>query len=422
MPPFRRALLVVLIVLSAPAPLLACLWDYDTLRDEKRGLPGVAEVLAGKWEKHSPFFYEQRVRKMKELIAREPGNLPAYDNLAVAYEKLGDYDSAIHVMMRKERVKAGEYTTYANLGTFYLHKGDLDEGILYIRKALEINPNAHFGREEYQLQLAEFLRAGRADPRLLKATNFLGMWDGRRLTQEEVRQLLWGVDARPSSGQTTRPTTQAATRPGAGPTAADDAGDPDSVYGTYGDNYDWAYRGSPEWVRKQGFKDNVFDGIVGMIRFGTGTSPELYLALGDLLVLRGDKNLAYRAYQRALELNHPRQEYLKMMMRGLREMIPDRASIEPEAIAADRADAEAWVKAYQEFEDDLLREGKDVDDEANYAPFYRKHGRAVLADPFRVGDYVNGKTAPYLGLACFVAFFTAVPVAVVLVMRRRSRR
>src|SRR5438045_1025257 len=150
-----------LIVAALARPAAACLWDYDTILDEKRGLPGVAEILAGKWERHSRFFYENRVKRATTLLAREPGNLAAYDDLAVAYEKLGDQDCAIEVTLRKDKIKPGEYTTHANLGTFYLHKGDFENGIAHIRKALEINPDAHFGREKYQLMAAEYLLEAR---------------------------------------------------------------------------------------------------------------------------------------------------------------------------------------------------------------------------------------------------------------------
>ena len=34
------------------------------------------------------------------------------------------------------------FNTYANLGTFYLHKGDFENGITYIRKALEVKPDS----------------------------------------------------------------------------------------------------------------------------------------------------------------------------------------------------------------------------------------------------------------------------------------
>jgi tetratricopeptide (TPR) repeat protein len=273
-----------------------------------------------------------------------------------------------------------------SLGTFYLHKGDFDNGILYIRKALQINPDAHFGREEYQLRLAEFLREGRSEPRRLRATDFLLIRDGMVLTPAAAKEAA-------ETGLTEFTRAMAAVVASTQP-ATTQRVDPDEVYADPDVAVDiqrWAYRGRPERLREMGFKDNVFDGIVGMIRFGTGTSSELYLTLGDLLVLRGDKNLAYRAYQRALDLDHTRKKYLEAVMKALSDTIYDTTSIQPEAIAADRANAEAWVSAYQNYEDQLLREGKDVDDEANYARFYREFGPAMLPQPFRAADYVNPK-------------------------------
>jgi len=163
--------LALVAVLAAPAA--ACIWDDDTLLDERRGLPGVAEVIAGKWERHSPFFYEHRVTVMAARLAKDANDLAAYDNLAVAYEKLGKADDAIAVMLKKDKVKPGEYTTEANLGTFYLHTGDMENGIAHIRKALEINPDAHFGREKYQLMAAEYLQRAKANPSELDLGSFV---------------------------------------------------------------------------------------------------------------------------------------------------------------------------------------------------------------------------------------------------------
>ena len=137
----------VLTVLFTAGTAAACLWDYDTLRDEKRGLPGVAEVLAGQWEQHSRFFYEHRVAGMKAKLAAHPDDWDAMDNLAVADAKLDDLNAAIAVMLDKERRHPGQYTTASNLGTFYMFKGDLPAAIAQLKRALAINPNAHFGRE-----------------------------------------------------------------------------------------------------------------------------------------------------------------------------------------------------------------------------------------------------------------------------------
>ncbi len=47
--------------------------------------------------------------------------------------------------------------TLANLGTLYLHSGNASRGKELIARAIAINPDAHFGREKYQLWLAEYI-------------------------------------------------------------------------------------------------------------------------------------------------------------------------------------------------------------------------------------------------------------------------
>ena len=70
---------------------------------------------------------------MKEEVAREPNRLDLYDDLAVAYDRLGQSDKAIAWMERKRQL-LGQlpedapgrrdvlYRYYANIGTFYAHR------------------------------------------------------------------------------------------------------------------------------------------------------------------------------------------------------------------------------------------------------------------------------------------------------------
>lgn len=365
-----KPLLVIGALLVIAAPVLACLWDEDTLRDERSGMPGIAEVLAGRFEKHSEFFYKKRIESMTALIAADPKNLAAYDNLAVAHEKLGDQDAAIAVMLEKEKIAPGEYTTAANLGTFYLHKGDFENGIAHIERALVINPDAHFGREEYQLKLARFLRDAKANPKLLETQNFLGV-DFERGDEGQFRRV-----------------------------------------------NDTLSRG-PGPLGKLGLKENVFDGIVGMLRFGTGKSAELHFVLGELLAYRGDKHLAYRAYQRAIDLNHPRSEEIGHYMAAVKDGVEHAHNFAPEVIAKERADAEAWVKAYQDYEDQLLRDGKDVTDERSYAAFYRRHGQARVAETLSAVPSLKPRHYTYAALAGAVLFVIAL---VVIEVRQRLKK
>jgi tetratricopeptide (TPR) repeat protein len=379
-----RNLLIATIILLITSPAIACLWDYDTLRDEKRGMPGIAEVLAGQWERHSKFFYENRVAKMKSLLAVHPENQDAIDNLGVAYFKLGDSDSAIAVMLDKEKRFPGKYTTYSNLGTFYMLKGDLDGAINCLHKALAINPNAHFGREEYQLDLAEYLQKAKADPSVLD------------------HSFVYAIVNPP----------QAATEPA---TDLSDVGSLEVEEFERDRNY-----GNPGRFESAGLKPNIFEGVVGMLRFGTDQSPDLYFALGDLLAIHGDKNLAVRAYQRVLDLNYSHAEAVRTAMDQVQEMEVPRGGLDPAVISAERADAAKWVAAYQKFEDDLVRRGGNTEAEASYAPFYAIYGRALKTNDVFPRDYLNGNVVQKMPVATAIVV-VLIALGVILILRFARR-
>ena len=277
---------------------------------------------------------------MRAKLAAHPDDWDAIDNLAVALEKLDERDAAIAVLLDKERRRPGQYTTAADLGTVYLHRGDLAAGIDWLHKALAINANAHFGREEYQVRLSEFLVRAEVMPEI-RDDDFL------RLRHYD-------------------PYTAATTAPATGPSDARQPTDETFLYDL-----------SPRRLETYGLKPNVVDGLVGMVRFGTGTSPDLYFALGDVLAARGDKNLAVRAYQRALDYGHPRPEAVRHAMTEVSEMQVPKGGLDPAVVAAERVAAGKWVTEYQRFEDDLIRTGRDTEDEANYAPFYATHARLL---------------------------------------------
>lgn len=154
-----------------------CLWDSDTLRAEIRGLPEVADVVAGRFDREPDLHYEMRLARVSKAISKGEKGFELYDDAGVACDRLGRHDEAIKWMDRKKEVlrsgniardvfEEAEYRRLANLGTFLVHRwfadgasmedqGDLKEGVLRLREALEINPDAHFGREAVQVALLE---------------------------------------------------------------------------------------------------------------------------------------------------------------------------------------------------------------------------------------------------------------------------
>jgi hypothetical protein len=175
----KRVLTVSTLLLALPLSVAACLWDRDTPADEARGLPEVVAVLTGRFPRNPPLFYEMRLKRVTAHLRDHPDDLDAYDDAGVACDRLGDGDVAIAWMKKKHeqiarlddsspKIKDHRYRYHANLGTFLAHRwvrqgGDrarIDEvkrSRDEIAAAIEINPNAHFGREKYQLRVLDWI-------------------------------------------------------------------------------------------------------------------------------------------------------------------------------------------------------------------------------------------------------------------------
>lgn len=150
-------LLLVFAGIVASPEARACYWDTETLMHERARFPSALELMTGKFLRHTPEFYAWRVQDRLARIAREPDNLALVDDLSVAHDKLGQHAEAIAAALAILPREPRRYETLANLGTFYLHSGDFERGLEFIDKALEVNPDAHFGRERYQRWLAEYV-------------------------------------------------------------------------------------------------------------------------------------------------------------------------------------------------------------------------------------------------------------------------
>lgn len=233
--------LIVFFILSLISVFgLACLWDEDTIEMERQRFPNVLELITGNFVRHSTEFYEWRINDRLEKLKSQPHHVAFYDDLAVAYDKVGKSKKAIQIMLQKESIKAGLYETYANLGTFYIHDNQLEQGLVYINKAIEINPEAHFGREVYQKYLVEYI----LEKKKGKHNNFYDFLTKKLPDKSKDKR-----------GELTKKASQKAVK-----------------------------------------------GVLGMMRFGHYDSPVLLEALGNLLIRNYDNNavhLAFLAYRQA---------------------------------------------------------------------------------------------------------------------------
>ncbi len=271
--PSIAILLVFTLVCSSVQPAVACIWDSDTLAAEIKGVPDVVDVIVGRFERQPAKYYEMRLERVTKLLEEDPKNLAAYDDAGAACDRLGRGDEAIAWMEKKKAVLEEmdssnptvvehRYRYLANVGTFWVHRWfsrgadrtQLDEvrtGRDFIAQAIELNPDAHFGREKYQLMAIDLILEEPAEP----------TEDSTDRTKE-LPLLLKGVD-------------------------------PGDVYHAVKDNGSLAANGMADAVR----------GLSGLIALGNAwESVDVYHALSYALQAEGRSQPAFLATQRAIEL------------------------------------------------------------------------------------------------------------------------
>ncbi len=271
-----RVVPTLLLCLVVPWPAAACYWDRDTLAMERKRFPDAARLLAGQVLRQPQALYLDRITECRALIAEGRDELPLRDDLAVALDKTGQHAEAIRVAEESLARAPERYETLANLGTFHAHAGNLEKGAEFIRAALRVNPQAHFGREVVQLRVVEYVLARRAArPGLpLDATYDDAIARLRATPDFEGRAL-----------------------------------DPDGIWLGEGDLFET--RGFAAFAQAGGLdRDAALKGLLGMMMFGQPDHPVLLEALGDVLMWdrrqkQDAKRLAGWAYLRAAEVADP---------------------------------------------------------------------------------------------------------------------
>ncbi len=178
---------IVLVVLLFASQASACLWDYDTLYEEEQGVEDIRDVIVGNFARNPPRYYEMRLARVSKLLETNPDNLDLYDDASVSCDRLHRVDEAIGWQEKKLAAMARlkydpkehaqpnhRYRHLANIGTHYAHRwlmnekkwddlSDLTKARDFVSKAIKEYPDAHFGREKYQLLAIECIIRQSAD-------------------------------------------------------------------------------------------------------------------------------------------------------------------------------------------------------------------------------------------------------------------
>jgi len=374
----------------------------------------VHDVLHERYPRHGTGYYEARnqlvrAQMKKPVDPNDPrSSMNVYfalnDDLGAGLDYLKQDDKAVEVL--KDKLSKQEtlgytgrqlYTSYANLGTFLIHgnfakamRGDaaakegVREGLAFIHKSMEVNPEAHFGREIWQAVTAEFLLAALEKPGLLLQYDIVGNRLDRQVNPTQERSL---KDA--------------------------------EKYGLFGANrdvtdllnlkapQDLRYRLRYQYIKhvgaEEGWNESVatshrapvpFDeptlGIIGMWRLGGGANPHFALALGEIMMRVGQRYIAWCAYERAIMLAERFWPNPNIQARFVEHCLNRQAIIEdgfpPSEVkelrprfTAELAYGQGYQKAYQDFEAKRIKQGATLDDSSFYDAFFAQHGQIASA-------------------------------------------
>ncbi len=200
----------IVILFLALLPARACLWDRDTLAEEAKGKLDTVKAITGWFDRYPPKYYEMRLERVTKELAAGPEDLDLYDDAGVACSRLGRHDEAIAWMVKKKAIldrmpeaetAEARYRYLSNIGTFHLIRwivkpqaernadlSDLKASEDFIARALEINPNAHFGREKFQLMLIRWLLGPGLGPDDFYDANFLNLQTNVRMHLGAIQQ------------------------------------------------------------------------------------------------------------------------------------------------------------------------------------------------------------------------------------------
>jgi hypothetical protein len=410
----------------------------------------VHDVIHERFPRHGKAYYRERNRLAREGIAQEkasnPGGKPSaryfalLDDLGAGLDYLGEHDEAVRVLRGKlqEQQAAGRkgrdlYTTYANLGTFLIHgsfkkaqQGDpaakerLREGLQFIHKSIEVNPEAHFGREIWQAVTAEFLLAAMEDKRILLKYDLAGnqldeavsrgtaMIDGSPRKAEGYARAVADYLADPKSPRVEADLRQTITR----------IGSPDAASET-----------KTSQKEPVAFDEPVL-GVIGMWRLGGGANPHFALMLGETMYRVGQRHIAWCAYERAAGLadrfwpdaaiQKKFVEHCRARQRAILDDLPpgERDTL-PRRFEVELAHGLRYQEAYQNYEKEKIAAGGSLDDPPFYDDFHARHG-PIASPPGDADSLVVEKTAPGWDLAGPLFCAGVFGLAAALLLRFRA--
>jgi hypothetical protein len=322
------------LLLAAHLASAACNCALPNLAAERTALPAVYDQVFGLVPPHVPAYWQARLTKLAATPA-EQWTLEQHLSAAVAEIQLGRERQAAARL--RAQLDAGRLTPEleVTLARALCRLSHWSEAVPLLQHAVETTATPP-ARWRWQLLAAQHGYA--FDAITLKS------WHGG----------MCGFELSDRLGDNFR---QAAPKP------ADDA----------------AFRAEYEaglWL-KLGLPGDAFNGELGVFDLTRRDAPEGYFMLAELLAGAGYRRLAWHAYQRAWDLEHPRSIDIPTWQAAVAEPLgeADKYDLSPPRHYVIRRAVVNWVAEWRKWEAKTLAAGGDPDDPMTAAAFYQEHPR-----------------------------------------------
>jgi tetratricopeptide (TPR) repeat protein len=143
----KKLLIVTLILMSG----YAC-QNKDDKKPQYQFPSGGGPVQGG------PVQGQDEIKMLKELLAKDPGNLNAWINLGNITMDNRSFNEAIEAYQKALNIDPKNVDVRVDLGTCYKNTGNPDAAVKEYRKALEINPNHLYAHKNLAIVLAYDLK------------------------------------------------------------------------------------------------------------------------------------------------------------------------------------------------------------------------------------------------------------------------
>ncbi len=377
----------------------------------------VHDVIHERYSRHGDAFYEERERLARERVTGfHPDSETAFaltDDIAVGKDRRGKLIEAIAMMRDKLKrqealgLKGKElYSSYANLAEFLLHghlwgmmKGEfaarqgVKEARDLIRKSIEANPKAHFGRESWQLVAIETLIEFGNSAEGAKKTDLIGnrldvsiKVTSHKGTYEHLYADTQHVMGRPYQSDWSTRVNRGSSETGVSPDGLEETARIDlrerSIAHVGRESPVEKSHGSERGKRASFDEPALW--LIGEWRQGSGPNPHFAMCLGEIMLRVGQRYLAWSCFERATRMSEQfwptaaLQEFLRTHCRERQQSIEKSLPESETAMLRPNFDREfafglKYQQEYQAFAEQQIQAGKNLNDRHFFEEFHASH-------------------------------------------------